>query len=162
MFDGKRWKAWTHKDGLGAANVAKLPHSDNTGLGTKSRHDLNVLTQGRESYNPNYVFAIHVAADGTVWAGTWGGGAARFDGRRWHNYTHEDGLAGNLVYSIAEDARGALWFGTDRGLSKFDGQNWRTISRRDGLLEDHVYALAVAPGGDIWAGTRRGVARIGR
>lgn len=162
MFDGKRWKAWTHKDGLGADNPGNLPESENTGLGTKSRHDLNVLTRGRETHNPNYVFAIHVANDGAVWAGTWGGGAARFDGKQWRNYTRKDGLAGNLVYSVVEDAQGALWFGTDRGVSKFDGKTWRTIARSDGLLAEHVYALAVAPGGDIWAGTRSGVARIGR
>ncbi len=162
MYDGKNWKAWTHKEGLGAGNAESLPQSDNAGLGTKLRHDLNVQARGRETHNPNYVFAIHVAADGAVWAGTWGGGAARFDGNKWRNYTRKDGLAGNLVYSIAEDALGALWFGTDRGISKFDGQTWRTIGRRDGLLEEHVYALAAAPGGNIWAGTRRGATRIGR
>jgi ligand-binding sensor domain-containing protein len=162
MFDGRRWQSWTHKDGLGAPNVDKLPHSTNTGLGTRSRHDLSVGSEGPATYNPNYVFSILAARDGSIWAGTWGGGAARFDGKRWTNLTRADGLAGNIVYSIAQDRDGALWFGTDNGVSRWDGKAWHTLGPAQGLLERNVYALAVGPDGDVWAGTRRGVARISR
>jgi len=161
MFDGKNWKSWTHKDGIGAPNASRLPPSANTGLGTRSRHDLNVQTAGSETFNPNYVFSVHVAADDTVWAGTWGGGVARYDGKRWTNLTMKDGLAGNLVYSVVQDAKGVYWFGTDKGVSRYDGRAWRTFNRGNGMLDDNVYALAVAPNGDIWAGTKHGVARIG-
>lgn len=163
MFDGKAWRSWTHKDGLGAANVENLSASSNTGLGTRSRHDLGVLSaEGASTYNPNYVFAIHVAPDQAIWAGTWGGGVARFDGRRWKNYTVRDGLAGNIVYSIAQEADGTLWFGTNKGVTRFDGKSWRSYDKKNGLLGDDVYSLAVTPKGDIWAGTKRGVTRIGR
>ncbi len=170
MFDGKTWQAWTHKEGLGAPNLDKLPASPNTGLGTRSRHDLGVLMEGKPTYNPNYVFCIHISptpagggsgnAD-TIWAGTWGGGVSRFDGRQWINYTVKDGLASNIVFSIAQDKQGVLWFGTDQGLTRYDGKTWRTFTQRDGLFSDGVYAVKVAPNGDVWVGTRGGVARIG-
>ncbi len=160
MLDGGQWSEWTHEDGLGAPNEAGLPPSANTGLGTRSRHDLSVQAQGGETYNPNYVFCILIDRDDAVWAGTWGGGASRFDGAAWHNLTSGDGLAGDIVFAIAEDANGAMWFGTDKGLSRYDGQVWQTIGTRDGLLGDAVYALAVV-GEEIWAGTRRGVTRVG-
>jgi len=162
MFDGKQWKSWTHKDGLGGPNVSELPASSNTGLGTRSRHDLSTMERGDPTYNPNYTFAMHAAPDGQMWAGTWGGGVARFDGKNWHNYTTRDGLVGNIVYSIARDAGGAFWFGTDKGVSRFDGKNWKSFTTADGLLDSHVYAVAAAPNGEIWVGTRRGVAIIGR
>jgi ligand-binding sensor domain-containing protein len=160
MFDGKTWKAWTHRDGLGAPNETKLPASTNTGLGTRSRHDLNVQSAGMATFNPNYVFSMHAAPDGMIWAGTWGGGVSRFDGKQWQNLTLKDGLAGNLVYAIAQDEQGAMWFGTENGVSRYDGKAWRSFRREDGLLESNVYALAAAPGGSVWAGTKRGVARI--
>lgn len=160
MFDGKRWKSWNHKDGLGGENVANLEASANTGLGTRSRHDLSTLVEGLSSYNPNYVFSIHAAPDGIIWAGTWGGGVSRYDGKRWANYTTQDGLAGNIVYAIVQDAKGVFWFGTDKGVSRFDGKAWKTIGKAEGLFDTHVYALAVGPDGDIWAGTKRGVVRI--
>ena len=162
VHDGKTWKSWTHQDGLGAPNTDKLPFSNNTGLGTRSRHDLSVSADGPATYNPNYVFAIIAARDGTVWAGTWGGGVARWDGRSWTNFTTAEGLAGNIVYSAVQDDQGVFWFGTNQGGSRFDGRAWKTIGMNEGLLERNVYALAAVPGGDIWAGTRKGVARIGR
>lgn len=162
MFDGKTWKSWTHKDGLGGPNTANLKPSENTGLGTRSRHDLATLTEGQPTYNPNYVFSIHVAPDGAVWAGTWGGGVSRFDGKRWVSYSTKEGLAGNIVYSIAQDRNGVFWFGTDNGVSRYDGKTWRAFGRKEGLLDNNVYSLAVAPNDEIWAGTKRGVARIGR
>jgi ligand-binding sensor domain-containing protein len=162
LYDGKTWKSWSHADGLGAANVDNLPASTNTGLGTRSRHDLNTLLAGNPTYNPSYVFSILCAKDGSTWAGTWGGGVGRFDGQKWTNFSTTDGLAGNIVYSIAQDGEGVLWFGTDRGLSRYDGKTWRNFTRAEGLLDNNVYAIAVAQGGNIWVGTRRGVARIGQ
>jgi hypothetical protein len=162
MFDGKTWKSWTHKDGMGAPNTDQLTFSANTGLGTRSRHDLATLNEGRPTYNPNYVFSIHIAPDDAVWAGTWGGGVARFDGKKWTNLSTNDGLAGNIVYSIAQHRDGAFWFGTNRGLSRWDGKRWQNFGRAEGLLEENVYTLAITPQGEVWAGTRRGVTRIGR
>ncbi len=161
MYDGDSWTHWTHSDGLGAANKLDLPPSTNTGLGTRSRHDLSVLRDGAETFNPNYVFAIHVDAQETIWAGTWGGGVSYFNGTKWNNYTKADGLAGNIVYSIAEDSNGVMWFGTDSGLSRFDGISWTSFSTADGLSGNDVYAIAVGQKNDVWVGTKNGVVRIG-
>jgi ligand-binding sensor domain-containing protein len=161
MYDGKAWRHWTHADGIGAPNAKNLPLSQNTGLGTRSRHDLSTLSQGGESYNPNYVFAVHAAPDGSIWAGTWGGGVARFDGKRWRNYTAEDGLAGNIVYSIGQDSHGVLWFGTNHGLSRFDGSEWLNYGRQAGLRGDDVYAIAITGNRDLWAGTKGAVTHLG-
>lgn len=161
VFDGKAWKSWSHKDGLGGRNDAQLQPSPNTGLGTRSRHDLATMTAGMPTYNPNYVFSIAVAKDQSIWAGTWGGGVGRYDGKSWTNFTLRDGLPGNIVYSIVQDAKGVMWFGTDNGIGRYDGNVWKKIQVADGLFDNHVYALAVAPNGELWAGTRRGVVRIG-
>lgn len=161
MFDGSAWHEWTHKDGLGASNESNLPISLNTGLGTRSRHDLNVGSEGQATYNPNYVFSMLVDQHDHVWAGTWGGGASRFDGEKWQNFSSKDGLAGDIVYSMAEDEDGTLWFGTNRGLSRYDGKNWYSYGRKDGVLSDHVYAIATIPGKEVWVGTRGGVTRLG-
>lgn len=157
MFDGQTWQTWTHKDGLGAANDQNLPISDNTGLGTRSRHDLSILTADQMTYNPNYVFALKVAADDTVWAGTWGGGVAHFKNNKWTNYSTKDGLAGNIVYSIAQDQNGVMWFGTNAGLSYFDGKVWYTFTAEDGLLDNNIYAVTTAGNSSIWVGSRSGV-----
>lgn len=162
LYDGKRWTSWSHKDGLGGRNVDQLASSPNTGLGTRSRHDLSTMLAGKATYNPNYVFSLIVASDQSVWAGTWGAGVGRYDGKKWTNFTTSEGMSGNIVYSIVQDKSGAIWFGTDKGITKFDGTSWKSLTTADGLMDSNVYTLAVGPNGDIWAGTRRGVARIGK
>lgn len=154
------WKSWNHKNGLGAPDTTGLPPSPNTGLGTRSRHDLNVTVDGSQSYNPNYVFAVEVDQTGRgVWFGTWGGGASLFDGERhWMNYTVDDGLAGNLVYSMTQDNKGVMWFGTNNGVSSFDGKNWTTY--RDGLPGKHYYAIEVEDNGVVWAATKGAVVKL--
>lgn len=160
MFDGKSWHVWTHENGLGAANERNLKFSTNTGLGTRTRHDLSVLVGGEESYNPNYVFCVKISRDDTVWVGTWGGGVSFYNGSIWQNLTSKNGLAGDIVYSIAIDYEGNYWFGTNKGLSVYNGKEWQTLTKSDGLLDSHVYALAVTPKNRIWAGTKNGVAVI--
>ena len=157
MFDGQTWKTWTHKDGLGAENNENLPVNTNTGLGTRSRHDLSVMEMGTATYNPNYVFTLIIAKDDTLWANTWGGGVAHFDESSWVNYTKKDGLAGNIIYSIAQDDVGNFWFGTNNNLSRFDGNHWEIFTKSDGLLDNSVYAIAATQNNDIWVGSRSGV-----
>ncbi len=161
LYDGNSWSHWTHKDGLGAPNLNDYPASANTGLGTRSRHDLSVLMQGKETYNPSYVFSLIVDHEDTIWAGTWGGGVGYYKNKKWTNFTTHDGLAGNIVYSIAEDNSGVLWFGTNHGLSRYDGNDWFTYDTNTGLIDNNVYTIQVMPDNEIWVGTKGGVTRIG-
>jgi ligand-binding sensor domain-containing protein len=119
-----------------------------------------VLVGGRESYNPNYVFSTLVDTDDVVWVGTWGGGVSRYENGEWRNLSMVDGLAGNIVYSIAEDSTGAMWFGTNRGLTRYDGGTFSNFDVLSGLPGNDVYAIAATTTGDVWVGTRDGVALL--
>ncbi|MBF0153188.1 MAG: regulator [Magnetococcales bacterium] len=162
LYDGKGWKEWVHKDGLGSGNTSALPASPNTGLGTRNRHDLGILAGGSPTYNPNYVFALEIMPDGQVWAGTWGGGASRLDGTRWTSFNARDGLPGNIVYSLIADTKGVLWAGTENGLGCMVNGKWQPFAENGRLHGENIYALAATSAGEIWAGARGKVFRIGR
>jgi ligand-binding sensor domain-containing protein len=159
-FDRNSWTSWSHEDGIGGDNPDALPFSRNTGLGTRSRHDLGIMAEGKPTYNPNYVFCILSDQEDTIWAGTWGGGVARFKGGQWTNLMEKDGLAGNIVYSMAQDKSGVYWFGTNKGLSRYDGTRWHNWNIHNGLASNHVYAIAINDN-EIWVGTRGAVTRLG-
>jgi ligand-binding sensor domain-containing protein len=75
----------------------------------------------------------------------------------WTTYRQSDGLASDYVLSIAIDAEGNKWFGTNRGVSVFDGENWTTYDTSDGLVYKRVNAIAIDQEGNKWFGTGRGV-----
>jgi len=111
--------------------------------------------------NGDYVLAL--AREGEfVWAGTYAGGAIRWDpatGAYTQYLRPQHGIAGNIVYDIAIDAAGNRWFATNRGLSRLapDG-SWSTFTTANtggGLPSDHVTAVAVGPNGEVWVGTRQ-------
>ncbi|MCH7880278.1 MAG: regulator [Proteobacteria bacterium] len=159
-FERDSWTSWSHEDGIGGDNPDALPFSRNTGLGTRSRHDLGIMAEGKPTYNPNYVFCILSDQEDTIWAGTWGGGVARFKDGQWTNLMEKDGLAGNIVYSMAQDKSGVYWFGTNKGLSRYDGTRWYNWNIHNGLASNHVYAIAINDN-EIWVGTRGAVTRLG-
>lgn len=107
----------------------------------------------------NYVNAMAVDQEGTVWFGT-ASGASRFDGQSWTTYKAEEGLAHNWINAIIIDPSGRQWFGTEGGgVSVFDGANWATYTAADGLASNVVRALAADQAGRIWAGTNGGVSQ---
>ena len=137
------WTTYTHKDGLGAPNKSALARKQTRGEAYEVAqselpagrsyeghfHDLSPMDEeGNDTYNENYIFAITIDRQGNKWFGTWGGGVSRFDGRTWRNFTTEDGLPGNIVYSIEEDSLGQIWVGTHQGVSVYDGKSWKSYT----------------------------------
>ncbi len=56
------------------------------------------------------------------------------------------------TYTMAEGRDGALWFGTNRGLSVFANGAWRNWSTREGLRGNRVFTLAVDRDNRVWFG----------
>ena len=67
----------------------------------------------------------------------------------------DDGLPHPIVTSLAQDAQGFVWIGTQGGLARFDGHRLRTYALGEGALRDpYVQALQVDGKGQLWVGTR--------
>jgi ligand-binding sensor domain-containing protein/two-component sensor histidine kinase len=54
-----------------------------------------------------------------------------------------DGLASNYVYSIMQDSRGFMWFGTSNGLQRYDGKKIITF-RSTETSGDYLPAVAIS------------------
>lgn len=165
--DGK-WKNWQHTHGLGAPlALVKDDIQFKNDPGKASRHHARQkeeqgLGNTNVAYNPNYVVSLKVDKKGIVWAGTWGGGLARFDGSEWKNYTVKDGLPSNHVFMLYMDDNGTVWAGTSHGLAKInaDNKSFTVLKRKDGLYSDNVFSMSKASDGSYWVGSFGGVARL--
>ncbi|MFZ4621900.1 MAG: ligand-binding sensor domain-containing protein [Bacteroidota bacterium] len=74
--------------------------------------------------------------------------------------TINDGLSQNFIYSIYQDAKGFIWFGTKDGLNRYDGYTFR-IYRKDNadttsLTDNTVTAIHQTVHDRLWIGTAAG------
>jgi ligand-binding sensor domain-containing protein len=109
------------------------------------------------AYNPNYIISLEVDDAGHVWAGTWGGGLSRVDGKRWMTLTVADGLPGNHIFALGRDPEGTLWIGTSRGLARYRDGTFEYLGREQGLYSDIVFSIEFAEDGAAWIGSLGGV-----
>jgi len=166
LFNGKKWKHWNHKNGLGASQ--ELVIHDNqfaTDSFTGSHHSdqvINLPNTENVSYRPNYIVSMHLDQFNRLWIGTWGGGISMFDPETqiFRNYTVKDGLPGNYILAINEGFDGNLWIGSNEGLSKFDGTTFLNYSRTNGLISNYVFSIEFDNNGFLWVGGHHGMTRL--
>lgn len=164
--DGK-WDNWNHAKGIGVPyEKVKSSIEFKSDPGKASVHHAKQKQEmGLEgvdiAFNPNYIVALQVAKDGKVWAGTWGGGLTVWDGAKWNNYSSAEGLPGNHVFMLHEDAKGRMWIGTGKGLTYWeDGKTFRNLTTADGLFDNNVFSMATTKDGGLWVGSFGGVAYL--
>lgn len=67
-------------------------------------------------------------------------------------YTVDDGLPQSTIFSILQDRRDYLWFGTQNGLCRFNGIEFTVFTReKDGASEARIVGLFEDREGNIWA-----------
>jgi signal transduction histidine kinase/ligand-binding sensor domain-containing protein len=126
-WDGRTWKHFGAADGLTAQNIHKIVH-DRRGrlwfLGIAGG-----MIQPQFSTDP---------------------GAFILDGSRFTHWGSEQGMQNARVYSMVEDRKGALWFGTYSGLSRLRNGKWKHWNKETGLRQNRVFALAVDSTDRVW------------
>ena len=169
MLQGSEQRHFDVADGLAGSDV-RVILIDSQGRkwfgtnGGASMYDGFAWTSYYPSYSSissNYVHAVAVDPQGRTWFvyGDRGLGASVKDGDTWFQYTADDGLASENVYSLAFGPRGQTWLGTARGVSQLNGTRWMDLSTATGGPHATITALAVSPAGYLWAGYNGGVAK---
>jgi ligand-binding sensor domain-containing protein len=111
---------------------------------------------GYQKYYLRYRF-LTTSPDGTIWVADEKGGVGCFRQGRWQFFTMSRSLAHNKVNAFQVTSDGALWVGTQGGLTRLQADIWQICSEARGLARDWIDALTVAPDGAVWVGTARGL-----
>lgn len=106
------------------------------------------------------ISAVAAAADGSLWAGTFGEGVVLLKhGRTVRRWTVEDGLTSNICKCLFVYGT-SLWIGTDKGLNKLapadTGYTLTPFTTVQGLGSATINAVYVN-GGKVYAGTPDGM-----
>lgn len=165
-YEDGQWENWQHEDGLGAPyeKVRDQIAFKNDPANYSKHHSRQKSEMGLEevdvAYNPNYIISLVVDKDGSVWAGTWGGGLAHFKNGRWQNYSMDSGLPANHIFMLHQDKTGELWVGTSNGLALRTESGFKRFTTKDGLFSNTVFSMAVDQDRRRWIGSFGGVSRI--
>ncbi len=114
----------------------------------------------REGLASDAALSTLVDREGSLWIGLLGGGLDRRLGRgQFTNWTRDDGLSQEVVWSIArpksKSGPGPIWVGTEQGLDRIDLRTGEVKSYdvRDGLGGNTINALAGGEDGSLWIGS---------
>jgi signal transduction histidine kinase/streptogramin lyase len=108
------------------------------------------------------VHSMLEARDKTFWFGSKGIGLVRWRDGEKTLFTESDGLGSKRIWAMHEDADGALWLGTDNGLTRYQHEKFFAFNRLHGLREDTVNCVLEDDFGYLWLSGLRGIYRIKR
>lgn len=166
-------------DSLSAVSVLSLleDREGDLWIGTETEglhilRDRRFFTFGeREGLASDATTSVVQDRNGTLWVGTAGSGlsavplnasGAMADAFPEHKairtYTVQNGLASDVILSLAAAPTGDLWVGTPDGLNRIHDGHIEIYSSADGLPDDFIRSLFVDNDGSLWIGTRHGLA----
>ncbi|MCW3084786.1 MAG: Response regulator containing a CheY-like receiver domain and a domain protein [Bacteroidetes bacterium] len=134
---------------------------------SKYRNDLFININEKQGLANNAVMTFFKDSKDNMWIGTWGGGVSKMDYKAWktkdtiifQNFVQQkDGLPFNNIWSICEDKKGNIWFGTSaQGISVYDGKTFKNYHFKDGLHGVHIQSLLCDRRGIIWIAHENGL-----
>ncbi|MES2762889.1 MAG: two-component regulator propeller domain-containing protein [Bacteroidota bacterium] len=104
------------------------------------------------------IFAMFQDSKGHLWSGGYGG-ASKFNGKTFKNYSPKNGLANHYVNAIIEDQFHLITIGTIDGLSVIDKVRGQINNYyvKDGLPSNNVTSFCLDPKLGLWTGTNKGL-----
>jgi ligand-binding sensor domain-containing protein/signal transduction histidine kinase len=159
--DGYTRRVWQTQDGLPENTVQAFAQTPDNYLwiGTSGglvRFDGAVFVLYNRENTPaireNSVFCLTVGRDGSLWAGTDGGGLLRYRGGVFRSYTVSQGLTNDFVRAVIESRDGILWVGTDDGLFRLDGERLNRVDGVGKIPKLAVHAIREDHAGNLWVG----------
>lgn len=101
--------------------------------------------------------ALLVDQHGVVWIGTDRLGLGRYQNGGYTFLNSTDGLGGDYVTSLFEDAEGSIWAGTRDGLSQLSDLKFPLLTEKEGIVSGPAHTVAPSKSGGLWITTSTGV-----
>ncbi len=119
-----------------------------------------VVLGSAEGLSGDEVTSVVHARDGSLWVGTTRG-LTRHGADGLRSFSKADGLPDACVFSLQEDAAGAMWVSTRRGgIVRWTGTGFAAVSGGTGREVEVAWCLARGRGDTMWAGTTRGLVQF--
>ncbi|MCM1322299.1 MAG: hypothetical protein NC041_07655 [Bacteroides sp.] len=168
LFDGARVRSWSAKDGLAGDNIRTALKSSCGTIYAGSITGLSIIKNNAVAKNithangfDNDFITCICETNGDIWIGTDGAGVyvLRNDEIVSH-FTTQNGLAGNVIFHIAQDYFGTIWICTGTGISRYDNASFFTYSASCGIGTNSVFQIIADKTNTIWMTSSSGIASV--
>ena len=178
IYDGKTIKSWDSDHGLAgnkvrvAIETAEDEYYVGTTTGLSIIHkdgSIRSLKQITGELETEYVMAIYKDTHGVIWVGTDGGGIFLMkDEKVFSHLTSADGIAGNVIFKITQDAEGNYWICTGSGITRvsdFDSTRKTrlecySINSENGIGTNSVFQIMFDNLNNAWITNNHGIASL--
>ena len=133
----------------------------NNGI-NKLNLDFEVVESFSEEHLPNPFCTDIVVSkkDGSIWAGSFGGGAVHITPDSIIVFNTENGLKSDQVISVYEDSNQHIWIGTlNHGLTRITGEQSIIFDENSGLPQANYAGFVEDLDGNFWIATGNGIIR---
>ncbi len=128
----------------------------NAGIAKFHRGELAELVPDSDPNGFRSVLSAFEDREGNLWLGSQWNGLTRLWNGWTKRYSSAQGLTEPLVWSLSKAPDGAIWVGTNNGLSVLRDGRFQAVLAGTQLPHPHAYNL-MADADRIWVGTRRGL-----
>lgn len=105
--------------------------------------------------------AILTDSDGQTWVGTEYAGLFLWNGKRWEQFTADDGLSDNRVVTLFQDSKGRVWVSMGAGLGyRTAAGKWQLYAPSGGRPDLPVYSITQEASGTLLFAGQGGVSRL--
>jgi ligand-binding sensor domain-containing protein len=128
LFEDKSGNLWFGNNDFGndGGGLFRYDGTSLTNFTVEKELNNKIFVKSLKSYaksdNLTRVWTVNEDNNGNLWVGTMNGGAWRYDGQNFTNYTVKDGLTSNNINVIYKDKKDELLFGTGDGVYTFNGK----------------------------------------
>lgn len=147
FLEDKKGKIWTSTTNFGINILSPQTSKDSS---------IQFITK-EKGLSGNDICYSFTDSKGNFWFATYTHGLSRFDGNTFQRYSTYEGLSSNQTFCVAEDNKGAIWVGTDKGVNIWDGMKFSHLSTQNGLISNVVYTIFHDSKGNAWVGTPSGL-----
>jgi len=171
---------WSTDDGLSGNKTRVSIEAKNGDLYCGTTTGLSIITpEGNvkslsvsDGFDCEYIMCLYEDENGIMWVGTDGGGIYLMkDGKIFRKITTDDGLAGNVIFKIKQDNKGAYWICTGAGISRFMDMNGEinnpstslkffNFNSASGLGSDSIFQMIVDENNYVWMVSNRGISSV--
>ncbi len=128
--------------------------ASNKGLGRYKNDSLIFFDEYDGLIKPFEAADVNIGNNGEIIYNTYGSGMSIYDGKKFTNYSEDNGLKDNRIWDLDIDSKNNYWLALDgKCVQKFDGEKFIHYDLDDGITAGETNSAYVDELDNVWIGT---------